>query len=144
MVKRNKPTAPAVINIAICGNSENALEDSKAERAPLAEGPDPGEAETWQFYLREDSSVATAFPKPGTFDLNKFKLRLVHVNEWGEIPTCDAMTEEKAYEASEEALRDMEREGLIYDSGERTWSDQIRRYEIAWKAKTSRQRGGRS
>jgi len=133
MVKRNKGTAAAAVNSAVCGSSETTLKDNKAEKARLAEEPD-AEAETWRVYLGNDSNVAAAIPKPGTFDLNKFKLKLANVNKCGEIPTCEGVTQEEADEASEEAFREMAQEGLIYDTGERKWSNQRRRYEIVWKA----------
>ncbi len=44
------------------------------------------------------------------------------------------MAEDEIYEAIEEALREMEQEGLICDTGERTWSNRRQRYEIVWKA----------
>ena len=59
---------------------------------------------------------------------------------WPSLRVCvdeTVVTEEEAYEAIEEAFREMEREGLIYDTGERRWSNQTQRYEIVWKAKTS-------
>jgi hypothetical protein len=44
------------------------------------------------------------------------------------------MTEEEAYDVLEEVLREMAQEGLIYDSGERTWSNRRQQYEIVWRA----------
>jgi hypothetical protein len=38
-------------------------------------------------------------------------------------------------EEIEEAIKQLAREGLIVDSGERRWSERTGRYEIVWKSK---------
>jgi hypothetical protein len=96
MVKRNKGTA-AADNTAGCGNSETALEKSKADES----------------------------------------LRRGRWRDWWASIDETVVTEEEAYEAIEEAFREFQREGRIYDSGERRWSNQTQRYEIVWKPKTS-------
>jgi len=38
------------------------------------------------------------------------------------------------YDAIEQAIQDLAREGLIVDSGHRRWSERTGRYEIVWVA----------
>lgn len=38
------------------------------------------------------------------------------------------------YDAVEQAIQDLAREGLIVDSGRRRWSERNGRYEIVWVA----------
>jgi len=50
-------------------------------------------------------------------------------------PTCFpslSLTEEEKYEAIEQALQKLAREGLIVDTGRRRWSKRTRSYQIVW------------
>ena len=50
-------------------------------------------------------------------------------------PTCFpslSSTEEEKYEAIEQALQKLVREGLIVDTGRRRWSKRTRSYQIVW------------
>jgi hypothetical protein len=50
-------------------------------------------------------------------------------------PTCfpsSTLTEEEKYEAIEQALQKLAREGLIVDTGRRRWSKRNRSYQIVW------------
>ena len=38
------------------------------------------------------------------------------------------------YEAIEQAIQDLAREGLIVDTGQRRWSERTRSYQIVWAA----------
>ena len=42
---------------------------------------------------------------------------------------------EAKLEAIEQALQRLASEGLIFNSGERRWSEQTGRYEIVWKSR---------
>ena len=41
-------------------------------------------------------------------------------------------TEEEKYEAIEQALQKLDRQGLIVDTGRRRWSKRTRSYQIVW------------
>jgi len=43
--------------------------------------------------------------------------------------------DEVDYDAIEEAIQDLAREGLIVDTGERRWSERTRSYQIVWTAR---------
>jgi hypothetical protein len=43
--------------------------------------------------------------------------------------------DEVDHDAIEEAIRDLAREGLIVDTGERRWSERTRSYQIVWTAR---------
>jgi len=50
-------------------------------------------------------------------------------------PTCFpslSLTEEEKYEAIEQALQKLDRQGLIVDAGRRRWSKRTRSYQIVW------------
>jgi hypothetical protein len=50
-------------------------------------------------------------------------------------PTCFpslSLTEEEKYEAIEQALQKLDRQGLIVDTGPRRWSKRTRSYQIVW------------
>ena len=44
-------------------------------------------------------------------------------------------SDEVDYDAIEEAIQDLAREGLIVDTGERRWSERTRSYQIVWTAR---------
>jgi len=46
----------------------------------------------------------------------------------------EAVDEECIDEAINQAFQELAREGLIVDSGRRTWNEQIGRYEFVWVA----------
>ena len=43
--------------------------------------------------------------------------------------------EEELLEAIDEAIQELAREGKIYDTGERRWSERTGSYQIVWAAK---------
>jgi hypothetical protein len=45
--------------------------------------------------------------------------------------------DEVDYDAIEQAIQDLAREGLIVDSGRRRWSERTRSYQIVWAAAES-------
>jgi hypothetical protein len=85
MVKRIKTTAAAAANAAVGGNSEVFIEARKAEMARLAEEAEAQEADVEEpqtfasaenaagDHAGDHSADVVAIPKPGGFDLNKFK-----------------------------------------------------------------------
>jgi hypothetical protein len=42
---------------------------------------------------------------------------------------------DEVYDAIEQAIQDLAREGLIVDTGERRWSERTRSYQIVWTAR---------
>jgi hypothetical protein len=44
------------------------------------------------------------------------------------------LTDEEKYEAIDEAIRSLARDGLIFDTGRRRWSKRTATYEIVWAA----------
>jgi hypothetical protein len=78
MVRKKRSTAASAAIITGSDNSEVALEAPKAEMARIAEEADAKEAETLASAENvvgdgNNSVSAVAIPKPGGFDLNKFK-----------------------------------------------------------------------
>jgi hypothetical protein len=43
--------------------------------------------------------------------------------------------DEVDYDAIEQAIQDLAREGLIVDTGRRRWSERTRSYQIVWAAR---------
>ena len=49
-------------------------------------------------------------------------------------PSIWSADEDEAYEAVEEAIHNLARWGLVYDTGRRRWSNRKRQYQIVWRA----------
>ena len=47
----------------------------------------------------------------------------------------EAFDEDDIYESVNEAIQELAREGKIYDTGKRRWSERTGSYQIVWAAK---------
>jgi hypothetical protein len=50
--------------------------------------------------------------------------------------TIEAIDENNMYESVNEAIQELAREGKIYDTGKKRWSERTGSYQIVWAAKT--------
>jgi hypothetical protein len=50
--------------------------------------------------------------------------------EWYEI--VESMTDEEWSEMFEQTCRELAADGLIYDTGQRKWSERMKSYQVVW------------